>query len=93
MYKHLSICALAALSLSACSDDRHSALDLPPGQYHHETNSTDAYGTSHSDKETTTVGYDAYGNKRAVVQKKDTTDPRGLFNKQTNESTTVIDER
>ena len=93
MFKSFALCTIAAISLSACSDNKSSALDLPPGQYHHETNSTDANGTSHTQTETTTVGVDAYGNKTAVVNKKNTTDPRGLFNKTTDQSTTVIDER
>jgi hypothetical protein len=93
--KHLTtLCAIAltGVSLSACTE-RQSAVDLPPGQYHHVTRSTDSAGTSREDNDTTTVGVDAYGNKTAVVRKKTTTDPRGLFNKRTNESTTVIEER
>ncbi len=94
MFKTFTLCAIAAtaLSVSACSE-RQSALDLPPGQYNNVTRSTDANGTDHVTRNTTTVGEDAYGNKTAVVQKKNSTDPRGLFNKSTSESTTVIDER
>ncbi|NCY26759.1 MAG: hypothetical protein EBX37_18580, partial [Alphaproteobacteria bacterium] len=69
---------------------QHRATDLPPGQYHHTTRSVDSAGTSEVDSETTTVGEDAYGNKTAVVSKKKTVDPRGLFNKRSSTTTTVI---
>lgn len=86
--KHFTIAALAALTLCACTDTR-TATDLPPGQYNRTTRSVDAAGTGHMDRETTTVSEDAYGNKTAVVSRKKTTDPRGLFNKRTSESTTI----
>lgn len=94
MIKTYALCAVAALSLgvSACTETK-SATDLPPGQYKHVTRSTDSNGTTTVDRGTTTVGEDAYGNKTAVVNKKRSTDPRGLFNKSSTESTTVIDER
>lgn len=92
MKNQFALCALALISVSACSQHK-SAVDLPPGQYQHESTTTDANGTDHTTKSTTTVGYDAYGNKKAVVQKKNSTDPRGLMNKSTDSSTTVIEER
>lgn len=94
MIKSITLCAVAAVSLSmaACSTSS-SPTDLPPGQYNNVTRSTDSNGTTTVNRNTTTVGEDAYGNKTAVVQKKKSTDPRGLFNKSTSESTTVIDER
>ena len=84
--------AAASLALPACTPSERAATDLPPGQYHRTTKSVDSAGTGHTTKETTTVGEDAYGNKSAVVTKKKTTDPKGLFNKRTSESTSVYSE-
>ncbi len=76
--------ALAALSVSACTMNR--ATDLPPGKYESSTKSVDAEGTAHKQEQTTNVYYDQYGNKKATVDTKKTTDPKGLFNKSTSES-------
>jgi hypothetical protein len=77
---------LIALGLSACT---HSARDLPPGHYEHKTSSVDAYGTGHDSETSTDVYYDANGDKKAVIERKSSTDPQGLFNKSTSESTTI----
>ena len=77
---------LIALGLSACTG---TARDLPPGHYEHKTSSVDANGTGHESNTSTDVYYDANGNKKAVIEKKSSTDPKGLFNKTTSESTTV----
>ncbi|MBY0406776.1 MAG: hypothetical protein K2Q01_03730 [Rickettsiales bacterium] len=83
-----------AFTASACTPEHHpSPTDLPPGEYKSVNKTTDSSGTITTTRDTTNVGVDAYGNKRAVVQKKKTTDPRGLFNKNTSESTTVVEEK
>jgi len=78
----------AVLTLSAC--ESHTAKDLPPGTYVDKNTSTDRDGTNYKSKTVTDVGYDENGNKMAVVKKKKTTDPKGLFNKSTDTSTTVV---
>jgi hypothetical protein len=80
--------AAAALNISGCA---RSAVDLPPGKYESKTSSTDAYDTTTEKQTSTTVGYDSYGNKKAVVHTKSSIDPPGLFNKSTTESDQVIE--
>ena len=91
MQKELSalfvVCALA-FGLGACMDQ--GVLAKPPGQYSSSTTETDANGTTVSQKSDEDVYVDANGNKKAVVSKKTTTDPRGLFNKSTSTSTKVV---
>ena len=90
--KHLlSILALGAAvsAVAACSHEQ-TALSMPPGHYEKSTSYSDANGTDHDKKTSATVGYDANGNKEAVVSTKSTVDPPGLFNKRTSESTAVV---
>lgn len=91
MTKHLPILSallFAGAGLGACSD-RHSSLDLQPGRYETSTKSTRPNGTDVEQKDSTIVGYDSYGNKRAVMQSTTTRDPPGLLNKSTTRKTTV----
>lgn len=76
---------LMTLALSSCMTD--SADNLPPGHYQHSTAAVDTNGTAYEHSKTTDVGYDANGNKIAVTKTKNSTDPKGLFNKQTTTST------
>jgi hypothetical protein len=80
-----------ALTISACSSMNNPA-DLPPGKYEKTSTSVDTNGTERQTTNTTDVQYDANGNKKAVVTSKQTTDPKGLFNKTTNESETTYEQ-
>jgi hypothetical protein len=68
-----------------------SKTDLPPGHYESKNVSTDSNGTESVNKTETNVSEDPYGNKTAVVTKKNSTDPKGLFNKSTSKSTSVYE--
>jgi len=76
-------------SLGACKD---SVLDNPPGKYESSTSRTNSNGTDVSRDSTAQVGYDSNGNKEAVVKTKTTTDPKGLFNKETTTQTQKVKE-
>ena len=80
---------VAAIGISACAPER-SVLNMPPGQYEKTTSSSNSNGTNVEQKKSASVGYDANGNKEAVVQSKTTIDPPGLFNKSTSTSTAVV---
>lgn len=88
----LKLLATATVLLSVAGCDHSSALDLAPGKYQKSTSTVTPNGTGVTQDNKTTVGYDSYGNKKAVVQTKTTQDPPGLFNKTTT-GTTVIEER
>ncbi len=77
----LSVLSAGILGLAAC------AKSLPPGHYENTSSSTNAAGTKTTTEKNTDVYYDKYGNKRATVKTETTKDPKGLFNKQTTEST------
>lgn len=79
------------LGVAACSND--SPTNLPPGHYESSKSSTDAAGTSRTTDTSTDVKLDANGKKTAVVKKKKTTDPKGLFNKSSSESTESYSDR
>lgn len=83
----IALCS-TGVAMSACM--QQTAADLPPGTYESESKTTNRAGTDVKTQTETNVGYDAYGNKTAVVKTKKTTDPKGLFNKSTTESTTVV---
>lgn len=76
----LMLAAVATLSLSACW---HTNSDLPPGEYHSTTKSTNSAGTDYKKDTTTNVEVDKYGNKKVSTETKTTTDPEGLMNKST----------
>jgi hypothetical protein len=80
---------LACASVSACTNT-HSAADLPEGEYEKTTVTKDASGTKYKTTTTTDVEVDKYGNRTATVETESSKDPRGLFNKTTTESKTVI---
>ncbi len=81
-----------ALGLGACTPEQR-LLNNPPGQYEKTTSTTDSNGTNVDKKSSTNISVDEYGNKKAVVKTKTTKDPKGLFNKTTNSSTQVIEEK
>ena len=81
--------SVAILAVSACTT-HGSVKDLPPGEYNSKTSTTNSRGTDTSVSKKTTVGYDAYGNKTAVIEKNTTTDPKGLFNKSKSSTTTTV---
>lgn len=83
-----SLLTLSAMVLvAACTPaDR-----MAPGSYEKTSSSTDANGTTVTNKTKTDVTVDEYGNKKAVVKKKTTTDPKGLMNKRTSESEEVYE--
>jgi hypothetical protein len=88
--KILSAFALVTL-LAACFE--RTAIDRPPGRYENDVSSTDSYGTTTERKSTSTVGYDDYGNKKAVIKTKTTRDPPGLLNKTTTNKQEIIEEK
>ncbi len=88
----LTMLSAGLITLSACTAE-NQATNLPPGKYEKTTKSTDANGTDVTRKQTTDVTVDQYGRKTAVVSEKKTTDPKGLFNKNTSQSKEVIQER
>jgi hypothetical protein len=92
MEKTLSLLTLsfAALSLASCAYSE-PATSLPPGQYEHTSKSVDQEGTVHSQESSTEVYYDEYGHKQSSVQKKTTTNPKGLFNKRSTESSSTTE--
>lgn len=77
--------AMAILSIAACSTA--TPRSLPPGEYTRTEKSVDRYGTETKTETKTDVYYDEYGNKRAVKKTEMSSDPEGLFNKNT--STTI----
>jgi hypothetical protein len=87
----LMLVSAITLSTGACNMmHREAALNSPPGTYESKTSSTDANGTTTERKATTDVRVDEYGNKKAVVETKTTTDPKGLFNKKTTSETKEV---
>ncbi len=80
-----------SVGIAGCADKKTSSVDLPPGQYEKSSSSTNSAGTTTEKTDSATVGYDSYGNKKAVVKSKKTTDPKGLFNKNSTESQEVIE--
>ena len=78
--------AVLALGTSACMHD--SAADLPPGKYQSSKSATDANGTTYDKDTTTNVWVDSNGDKHVSNTTKKSTDPKGLFNKNTSTSTT-----
>lgn len=94
MQKSLTtLLALFALAVgtSACMQER-SAINQAPGSYESSTKTTNSAGTTTKTKTSTDVTVDEYGNKKAVVETKKSTDPKGLFNKSTSKSKAVIEE-
>lgn len=75
------ILTAGAVGISAC------AKTLPPGKYESSSSSTNAAGTKTTTDKETNVYYDEHGNKKATVKTETTRDPKGLFNKETTEST------
>jgi hypothetical protein len=73
-----------ALALAGCVRD--DPRRLPPGQYEQKSSSVDSQGTERDQKRSTDVYYDSHGNKKATVDTKTSTDPKGLFNKSTSET-------
>jgi hypothetical protein len=82
----------AVLTLSACTP-AENASTLAPGTYEHSSTRTDANGTTYETKRTTDVEVDRYGNKSATVKTEQSKDPKGLFNKSSNTSTSTYEER
>ena len=78
---------LVTLALSGCMYDHPRG--VPPGQYQQTTKSVDSHGTERQIDTSTNVYYDQYGNKKAVVDEKTSTDPKGLHNKSTTETRTT----
>ena len=83
----LGLVAVTGLTLSACM---HRTTDLPPGEYHKSTKSTDSSGTNYKKDTTTNVEVDRYGNKRATTETTTTKDPEGLMNKSTSTRKTTV---
>lgn len=84
----MTLTALSALTLgvAACSTF-DSPTNKPPGTYKSSTQSTNSQGTTTKTDKTTYVYKDGSGNKKAVEETKTSTDPKGLFNKETSKTT------
>jgi len=85
----LTALAVTSLSVAAC-DMQTSPTDLPEGSYEKTQESTNSSGTDTTRTSTTDVTVDEYGRKKAVIETETTQDPKGLFNKTTSDSKTVI---
>ncbi len=81
--------SLAGMSLPGCMYMEPTT--LPPGQYEHTSKSVDSQGTERKEQSSTEVYYDEYGNKKMAVDKKTSTDPKGLFNKSTTETHKTVE--
>lgn len=97
MMTHMKVALLALLSTTALTgcmygDKESTPASLPPGEYESTSSRTDANGTTTSTETNTDVTVDKYGNKTATVSKETTTDPKGLFNKNTTTSTKTYSE-
>ncbi len=81
---------LTILAFSGCT---HTTADNlpPPGHYEGKSTAVDPHGTKTETKTDTNVFYDENGNKKAIVNKKTTSDPKGLFNKTTAEENKVVE--
>lgn len=86
LFLTLTAVTAATLGLAACSS-WDSPTNKPPGTYKSSSESTNAYGTTTKTDKTTYVYRDASGDKKAVTKTETSTDPKGLFNKQTSTST------
>ncbi len=75
---------LTVVSLGAVACSHNSAADLAPGTYKSSTSSTGANGTKVDKDVTTNVAVDPNGDKTVDTTTKTSTDPKGLFNKTTN---------
>ena len=82
------VTAVALLaSLTACFE--RTAIDKPPGRYESRSSTTDSEGTTYERRDSATVGYDSYGNKKAITETQTSKDPRGLLNKTTKTQETI----
>jgi len=86
----LTLLALSAgaFGLAACAETT-----MPPaGKYESSSTATNSRtGTKTTTDKETNVYYDQYGNKKATIETKTTTDPKGLFNKQTTKTVKTVD--
>lgn len=82
----LAMIAASTLLFTACAETVRPA----PGEYTTTHQTTDADGTVRKTDNTTNIYYDKNGNMKGSVDKKTTTDPKGLFNKSTAESHKTI---
>jgi hypothetical protein len=85
--KKLVIISTAALllGLSACAEQQTA-----PGTYESKSKKVDAAGTEYYSKSKTKVSVDEDGNRTVEVDKENSKDPKGLFNKSTTKSKKVI---
>ncbi len=80
---------IAAVGLSACAEQR--AENLPPGTYKSRSMTVDSAGTKREKKSSTKVTVDDNGDRTVEMENESSTDPKGLFNKSTTKSKTVIE--
>ena len=88
----MALC-IALVLLSACGGSNNSRTLPPPGQYERTSSRTTPDGTTVNTETQTNVTTDEYGNRTAVIEQSTTTDPPGLFNRNTTSSTRVVHER
>jgi len=86
--------SIALVTLTACGGSTSNSRNLPPpGQYERTSSHTTPGGTSVETQTQTNVTTDEYGNRTAVIEQSTTTDPPGLFNRNTTTNTRVVRER
>lgn len=81
---------LAICALTACSSSPPRVTDLPTGHYESTSTSTSAAGTTTDRAKSTDVYYDADGRKTATVNTTTTSDPPGLLNKSTTQTSQTV---
>lgn len=79
---------LALPALSGCM--HNNPINLPPGQYERSSTTVDSKGTARAAESSTNIYYDQNGNKKATVDTKTSTDPKGLFNKSTTQTHSTV---
>jgi len=77
----LSATTITIVLIAGCVENRPA-----PGKYETTNVAVDANGTVHKTNKKTNIYYDKNGKMHGSVDKKSTTDPKGLFNKSTTES-------
>lgn len=83
----LAALLISTTALAACHMSPSSPTNKPPGTYKTTSESTNADGTKTTTDKTTYVYRDGSGDKKATVKTETSSDPKGLFNKKTTETT------
>jgi len=94
MNKKISLLIVSAILASALSACQSYVKERSPGLYERNSSYTDSDGTTRERQTSTDITVDSDGNRKTVVRSRNTTDPKGLFNKSTTSRTReVIEEK